>query len=232
MAKRSRAKGIYPAPVYEAHLSDGTMARLSFFSPKDKPIDFESGRRAADEILLSDIGRRLQTLTEAYKARTKVGGVYMEAPERVMVDPPVRWERAADGAWRGRWLRIPGLEIVRGFVEHPSFGTRPKTAGEIFQDLRAGRAGASLRAPVKIEHKPGLAAPVIEFAAEKRKRAARKAPAAVPNTELVEALRYVRELAEAISDTKPGANGRTRAALIVKACDDALAKASEQKEAA
>ena len=43
-------KGIYPAPVYEAHFADGSIGRCSFWSPVGKPIDFEHGRRVAAQL--------------------------------------------------------------------------------------------------------------------------------------------------------------------------------------
>lgn len=44
----SLKKGIYPWPVYEAHFSDGTVSRMSFWCRADKPIDFAHGRRLSD----------------------------------------------------------------------------------------------------------------------------------------------------------------------------------------
>ncbi len=38
-------KCVYPHPVYEAHFSDGTVARMSFWSQADKPWDFHRGWR-------------------------------------------------------------------------------------------------------------------------------------------------------------------------------------------
>ena len=38
-------KAVYPYPVYEAHFSDGSVQRMSFFSLRGKPWDFERGRK-------------------------------------------------------------------------------------------------------------------------------------------------------------------------------------------
>ena len=54
MAKRSingnetlaqLCKGIFPAPIYQAHFTDGTHIRMSFWSHKDKPMDVDRGMR-------------------------------------------------------------------------------------------------------------------------------------------------------------------------------------------
>lgn len=47
---------LYPFPVYEALLSNGEEVRLSFWSPANRPIDMEAGRRAimATSAALSD----------------------------------------------------------------------------------------------------------------------------------------------------------------------------------
>ena len=37
-------RGVYPQPVYEAHFSDGTSARLTFWSEKNKSFDADRGR--------------------------------------------------------------------------------------------------------------------------------------------------------------------------------------------
>lgn len=46
-------KGLYPFPVYEARLSDGTKLRMSFWSPKGAPIDVDRGRRQIERALRS-----------------------------------------------------------------------------------------------------------------------------------------------------------------------------------
>lgn len=38
-------KGQYPAPVYEAHLSNGEIVRMTFWTIKGKPHDVARGRR-------------------------------------------------------------------------------------------------------------------------------------------------------------------------------------------
>lgn len=39
------AKAIFPAPVYEAHFADNTVARMSFWQASGKPYDFARGRK-------------------------------------------------------------------------------------------------------------------------------------------------------------------------------------------
>lgn len=41
-----RGKGIWPPPVYCAELETGEIARLSFWSQRGKPLDFDRGRHA------------------------------------------------------------------------------------------------------------------------------------------------------------------------------------------
>ena len=41
--KRNGNKCVYPYPVYEAHFADGTVARMSFWTPINKPFDFTLG---------------------------------------------------------------------------------------------------------------------------------------------------------------------------------------------
>lgn len=38
-------KSVWPAPIYEAHMSDGEVIRMSFHSPVGKPLDMARARR-------------------------------------------------------------------------------------------------------------------------------------------------------------------------------------------
>lgn len=38
-------KALWPNPVYEAHFSDGTVQRMSFYQTRGKPWDYGRGRR-------------------------------------------------------------------------------------------------------------------------------------------------------------------------------------------
>ena len=38
-------KGMWPAPVYEAHFTDDTVRRMAFWSKAGKPVDVERGKR-------------------------------------------------------------------------------------------------------------------------------------------------------------------------------------------
>jgi hypothetical protein len=42
---QSLRRGVYPWPVYQATLPDGTTRRMSFWSDGRKPLDFDRGRR-------------------------------------------------------------------------------------------------------------------------------------------------------------------------------------------
>ena len=37
------SKCVYPYPVYEAHFADNTVARMSFWTPINRPLDFTRG---------------------------------------------------------------------------------------------------------------------------------------------------------------------------------------------
>ena len=41
-------KALYPYPTYQASFSDGTVARMSFWTRAGKPFDFDAGRRACE----------------------------------------------------------------------------------------------------------------------------------------------------------------------------------------
>lgn len=43
----SLRKGLYPWPVFEAHFTDGTVTRMSFWSDASKPLDVDMGKRAS-----------------------------------------------------------------------------------------------------------------------------------------------------------------------------------------
>ncbi|MQB00231.1 MAG: hypothetical protein GEU78_08060 [Actinobacteria bacterium] len=40
-------KGVHPYPVYEAHFTDGTVNRMSFWSPQGRALDVETGKYIA-----------------------------------------------------------------------------------------------------------------------------------------------------------------------------------------
>jgi hypothetical protein len=102
-------KGIWPPPVYEAHFSDGAIERLSFWSPDGKPIDFAHGRAVAEALCLT---------------------IWDEARRT--------WERGPDGAWRARWARDAGRQIVTGYVEHPNIGRVADTPEARWQAVAEG----------------------------------------------------------------------------------------------
>src|SRR3990167_6880383 len=41
----AKLKGLYPAPVYEAHFADGSIVRMSFYQELGKPWAYQSGAR-------------------------------------------------------------------------------------------------------------------------------------------------------------------------------------------
>ena len=84
MPKQSMAqirKCVYPHPVYEAHFSDGTVARMSFWSAAGKPWDFNRGWRV---------------LATAYRKQIVAG--YVEQNPDDLREP---WVRIADPFFTG-----------------------------------------------------------------------------------------------------------------------------------
>ena len=75
-------KCVYPYPVYEAHFSDNTVARLSFWSRAGKPLDVDRGRRLVGLI---------------YSGKTAVDG-FVEHDPADMAKP---WYRARDPLYSG-----------------------------------------------------------------------------------------------------------------------------------
>ena len=237
---KRRTKGMWPSPVYVAEFDDGTVGRASFWSPAGKPFDFAAGRRGLatiyarpeDESGLADrdgnpIKIDLNAVREPDIYHHKCGhwshdwaasygggggcGVEWRSTDKEWSCPngcPSHYERHRkvdrDSGARGPVSLIvyPPRVIVDGYVEH---------------DV-PGEPWVRLRDP----HFIAAEAPMIPPA--RRKRAAKPKVAADPNPALITALSYVKGLAEAIRDMKPGDNGRTRAAWIVTACDKALTK--------
>lgn len=44
IARKKPGRGIWPPPVYEAHMSDGEVIRMSFWAPFGRPISPDRGR--------------------------------------------------------------------------------------------------------------------------------------------------------------------------------------------
>lgn len=94
-------RGVYPQPVYEAHFSDGTTQRMSFFSEKGKPIDTERGRRLINSLCRwSPAG-----LTRLSRECMRINGEWIDAP----YTPVIR-------------NSLAGKKMVRGVVEHQANG--------------------------------------------------------------------------------------------------------------
>lgn len=98
-------KCVYPHPVYEAHWSDGTVSRLSFWSEKGKPVTGERGRR-----LVQAPSRWTPTGITRF-ARYAMGNPYTGGAGNVSAPyTPIT---------RGL---LSGKRLVRGYVEHDSPG--------------------------------------------------------------------------------------------------------------
>lgn len=108
--------GLYPAPVYIVETGSGETFRLSFWSQRDKPIDFAAGARAVDELLLTDMdpaNARLATRADGSQH------LAWARRETVVTLEPRENEHAA--GWLGMRASDHG-RIVRRWVEHDSIG--------------------------------------------------------------------------------------------------------------
>jgi hypothetical protein len=113
-------------PVYEAHLSNGEVVRLSVdvtVDVKKKAIDFDRAREIVEAIWFTDIG-----------------------------GAPVKWKEVAENIgseknphivryWKGAWpRRYPGVKIVKGFIEHENCG---RIADPNLKETKNARANKS-----------------------------------------------------------------------------------------
>jgi hypothetical protein len=73
-----RGKGIWPPPVYCAELETGEIARLSFWSRRGKPLDFDRGRHSVATIY-RDTSLDLPRTPAAFR-----GTDYMAMPARLV----------------------------------------------------------------------------------------------------------------------------------------------------
>jgi hypothetical protein len=72
-----RGKGIWPPPVYCAELDTGEIARLSFWSQRGKPLDFDRGRHSVATIY------RDTSIDLPKHPRYLAGTDYMAMPARI-----------------------------------------------------------------------------------------------------------------------------------------------------
>ncbi len=92
------SKCMYPYPVYEGHFADGSVVRMSFWTPINKPIDFMVG----------------QIHCELYKLAPVIDGFV----ERT--DPGSPWQRVRDPHFSGETVyadpakpRINGAKLKK-----------------------------------------------------------------------------------------------------------------------
>lgn len=150
---RAGSPGHFPSPVYEAHLSDGEIVRLSFWSPSKAPVDFALGRAAVEEIALADPRDERRVWF-----RDPVGG-FLRARwgRRIPARSPGKgfaaWSRAVE---LGKCPRAP-VHVVRGFVEHHTLGGKVEDTPE----NRSFRGPAP--APVRVNWKVRAEAALLEL---------------------------------------------------------------------
>lgn len=93
-------------PVYEAHFTDGTMLRMSFWSAKGKPLDIERGRRVIALAI-----KPLPTVVRLCPVRMSE----QPDPYKVTMLEPV--EVVTGRAYRRKPTANEGKTVARGFVE-------------------------------------------------------------------------------------------------------------------
>ena len=119
--RTNRSKCIYPYPVYEGHFADGSVVRMSFWTPINKPIDFTIG----------------QIHCELYKLAPVIDGFVERG------DPGSPWHRVRDPYFSGEAVyadpvksRINGAKLKKAALviveQSANGGITPKAV----QDLR------------------------------------------------------------------------------------------------
>lgn len=126
--------------IFEGHFSNGRVLRMSFWSPKGKPIDGSLGAALVTNVATAarggpttrthyfiredfdDGNRHYHTLQEVSRITAeRLGPERVEAIEEkigpAVYGPPVR----VDGRWRFPACRN-GVTLVRGYVEHLAIG--------------------------------------------------------------------------------------------------------------
>ena len=119
-------KCVYPYPVYEGHFADGSVVRMSFWTPINKPIDFTIG----------------QIHCELYKLAPVIDG-FVERDE-----PGKPWGRIRDPHFSGEPVktvkpRVNGAKLKKAalavieavVIDHPDGGL-PMVTHKVLRDLR------------------------------------------------------------------------------------------------
>lgn len=120
MARRGKSKrrGVWPCPVYEAHMSDGEVFRLSYWHPADQPLDGGRGRRLAMQLRTPGVW-----LIRGYICHSGQVWDDMEAEGRRHGDQVLRLMRAAaDKRAREAWRSYRKRQVValRSAGERPT----------------------------------------------------------------------------------------------------------------
>lgn len=64
-------KGMWPAPVYEAHFGSGVVVRMSFWSKVGKPLDYGRGRAVCSKLCSMQDKRLINGWVELNGERTQ-----------------------------------------------------------------------------------------------------------------------------------------------------------------
>ena len=131
MAKQS-IKYLYPFPVFEGHFDDGSVLRMSFYSPAGKPVDHAAGARLVTGV------------TTAQMFQRQIGGKMPTIVNEPVYGPFVR----IDGRWRQPALGND-RKLISGFVEHPSIGRVAYHADQVAAKRTAKATRGALIAAMK-----------------------------------------------------------------------------------
>ena len=132
----AKLKGLYPAPVYEAHFQDGSIVRMSFYQESGKPWAYMSGARTCALANWENPGLNIKSFNRA-----------SYVPGRLSF-PLLYWNNARYRALKDKhfgmifaprkpldWLGVDENQIVDGYVIHddkimrdPRFTCEPKHA--------------------------------------------------------------------------------------------------------
>ena len=80
-------KCVYPYPVYEGHFADGSVVRMSFWTPINKPIDFTIGQIHCELYKLAPVIDGFVERTDPDSPYDRIRDPHFSG-EAVFADPP------------------------------------------------------------------------------------------------------------------------------------------------
>ena len=122
------SKCVYPYPVYEGHFADGSVVRMSFWTPINKPIDFTIGQIHCEL-------HKLAPVIDGFVERTDLDSPYDRirdphfSGEAAYADPP---KPRVNGAK----LKKAALAVVNATIPSDRYCDSPMVPHKALQDLR------------------------------------------------------------------------------------------------